>query len=258
MTRKAAIDAVRSGMTIAKAAARFGVSRATLYRWLRAFEPDRPIASTRPHKRGPKGPRWGADTIDAVINIIKDHPNWWGRRRVAAALADRGIVASERTVGNILNIARERLAGEQRARRARNSRRAAAMARRKQRDAERRDMVIRHLNEILVPGVDAKEAISKIYEAFAAKGWKFQTKDLTPELAKFADAYLQAVRANSATYLDDNEGWLLETGRWRDQDHARVAAINHFSKRMRRQRASAEEPADLAIAEYVQKKIGNA
>jgi transposase len=81
--RREAINAVRSGVTtLTAAAAKFGVSRATLYRWVRAFDPDHPIASARPRKSGPKGSRWNDETITAVIGIIKDHPDWWGRTRV--------------------------------------------------------------------------------------------------------------------------------------------------------------------------------
>ena len=53
-------------------------------------------------------------------------------------------------------------------------------------------------------------------------------KDLTPELGELADAYLRAVRANPEYLTDDD--WLLSVNRWRNQDHARVAAINHFVK----------------------------
>ena len=91
--------------------------------------------------------------------------------------------------------------------------------------------MINKLNEIFVPGVDVAVAVAKLVEAFTVKGWKFETKDLTPELAGLADSYLQAVCANAATYLGDREDWLLETRHWRNQDHARVAAINHFIKR---------------------------
>jgi transposase len=234
MTRREAISAVRSGTTITAAAVKFGVSRATLHRWLRAFNPDRPIASARPRKSGPKGPRWNDETVTAVIAIIEDHPDWWGRTRVGAALSDRGVVLSEKTVGKILKVARERLAAklarDQRAAQARRSRQIAAMIRRDEREAMRRDMVAKYLSEILMPGVPVEEAVSKLVAAFAAKGWKFETKDLTPELGEFADAYLRAVRANPE-YLADNEDWLLSVDRWPDQDHARVAAINHFIKR---------------------------
>jgi transposase len=234
MTRREVIEAVRSGMKITAAAVKFGVSRATLYRWLRAFDPDRPIASARPRKSGPKGPRWTDETVTAVITIIEDHPAWWGRTRVTTALSDRGIVLSEKTVAKILKVARERLAAqlarEQRAARARRSRQIAAMIRRDEREAMRRDMVAKHLAEILVPGVAVEDAISKLVAAFTAKGWKFETKDLTPELGDFADAYLRAVRANPE-YLTADDEWLLKVDRWRNQDHARVAAINHFIKR---------------------------
>jgi hypothetical protein len=138
-------------------------------------------------------------------------------------------VLSEKTVGKIIKAARERLARERRAAQARRSREIAAMIRRDERDAARRENVAKHLAEILKPGVAVEEAISKLVAAFTAKGWKFQTKDLTPELGELADAYLRAVRANPE-YLADNEDWLLSVNRWRNQDHARVAAINHFVK----------------------------
>jgi hypothetical protein len=147
-----------------------------------------------------------------------------------AAVADRGIVLSERTVGKIIEAARERLARERRAAHARRSRQIAVIIRREQREAARREMVAKHLAEIFVPGVTVEDAVAKLVAAFTAKRWKFQTKDLTPELRDLADAYLGAVRANPE-YLADNEDWLLETHHWRNQDHARVAAINHFIKR---------------------------
>lgn len=223
-------------MTATAAAAQAGVSLATVYRWLRAFDPARPIASVRPRKRGPQGPRWGDEEVEAVIEIIKHNPDLWSRRRVAAALADRSFDISERTVGDILAVARERLAREQEAQRraaqARNSRRVAAMIRRDQRDAQRRDDVTRKLDEILVPGVTPESAIAQIAEALAAKGWKIEVKDLTPELRDLANAYLRWVYAHPE-YLDATEGWLLETDRWKNRDHARVAALNHLVKRHR-------------------------
>jgi transposase len=242
MSRSKAIKAVLSqGIAVTTVAAQFGVSRATVHRWLRAFDPTRPIASARPRKRGPKGRRWGDETVDTVINIIRDHPDWWGRRRVGAALVDRGIAVSERTVGEILPVARERLArareAAQRARQVRNSRRVAAMVRRDQRDAERRDRVRSMLDEILVPGTAAQDAASRIAVAFAAKGWKVEVRDLTPELEELADAYLRAARAHS-TYLDGKDKWLLEADRWTNRDHARVAAINHFVKRYKAELAA--------------------
>jgi len=132
-----------------------------------------------------------------VALIIKDHPEWWGRTRVCAALADRGLVMSESTAGRILPVARERLArqqaAQQRVAQACNSRRVAAMIRRDERDAERQETVRRKFDEIFVPGVSAEEALTQIAGALAEKGWKVQVKDLTPELRDLADAYLRSV-----------------------------------------------------------------
>jgi hypothetical protein len=41
-----------AGASITETARRAGVRRATLYRWLKAFDPDRPLASLRPDNRG--------------------------------------------------------------------------------------------------------------------------------------------------------------------------------------------------------------
>jgi len=55
--RNRAVRAVRNGATITETARQAGVTRATLYRWLKAYDPDRPQASLHPQKRGPKAPR---------------------------------------------------------------------------------------------------------------------------------------------------------------------------------------------------------
>lgn len=93
MKRREAIKAVRSGMQITAAAVKFGISRTTLHRWLRAFDPDHPIASARPRKTGPRGPRWTDETITAVIDIIRDST-------VSRAVADAARIASGRRASN--------------------------------------------------------------------------------------------------------------------------------------------------------------
>jgi transposase len=227
---------VRAGASVTDAARQAGVTRVTVHRWLKGFDPERPVVTSRPQQRGPRGPRWAPAVLDTVIRIIRDYPDLWGCRRVTLALAERGITVSERTLSRILPVARARIVQEQEAARAaaqaRRSRQVAAMIRREEREEERRIRVAKHLlDEVLVPGIDAMQALARLAEAFAAKGWKFETKDLTPELAEIADRYLQMVRIHSSTYLGDNERWLLETDRWLDPDHARVAAINHLVKR---------------------------
>src|SRR6516162_4634959 len=130
LTRRTLVKAVLDGASVTDTARRYGVSRSTLHRWLRAFNPEHPVASLRPDKPGPKTPRWDDATLEFVVELIGDHltgPPWqprrvpgnrWGRHRVALALAERGIIVSEATVSRMLVVARARIAQE-RAREAR-------------------------------------------------------------------------------------------------------------------------------------------
>src|SRR6516225_4617010 len=125
LTRRTAVKAVRDGASVTDTARRNGVSRSTLHRWLRSFDPEHPVASLRPDKPGPKAPRWDDAALEFVAELIGDHltgPPWqprrvpgnqWGRHRVAMALAERGIIVSEATVSRMLVVARKRIAQEQ-------------------------------------------------------------------------------------------------------------------------------------------------
>ena len=236
LLRKCAIEAVCGGASITETARRAGVTRATLYRWLSAFDPARPRASLRSRKRGPKAPRWEGKVLDTVIKLIGDHPELWGRHRVTLALAERGITVSEATVSRMLPVARERIAiernREERARRSRRSRELAAMIRRDERDARREAEVRQWFEQNIHPGITAEEAIRRISVVLSETGWKIKTTDLTPTLRELADAYRSAV-CNDPN-LPPEDVWLRESYRWQDQDHARVAALNHWVKRYRR------------------------
>ena len=125
LTRRMSVKAVRDGASVTDTARRYGVSRSTLHRWLRAFDPEHPVTSLRPDKPGPKAPRWDDATLEFVIELIGDHVigppgqrrrvpgNQWGRHRVALALAERGIIVSEATVSRMLVVARAQIAQEQ-------------------------------------------------------------------------------------------------------------------------------------------------
>jgi len=92
------------GKDIAATGARFGVSRATLYRWLahQAAYPGEPIRaqSRRPHTT--RGPAWSREDFAMLCHLTMAHPTW-GRGRLTAALAAQtGILRSPATVGRML------------------------------------------------------------------------------------------------------------------------------------------------------------
>jgi len=92
------------GKDIAATCARFGVSRATLYRWLahQAAYPGEPIRaqSRRPHTT--RGPAWSREEFAILCDLTMAHPTW-GRGRLTAALADQTRTpCSPATVGRML------------------------------------------------------------------------------------------------------------------------------------------------------------
>jgi transposase len=283
--RRASVKAVRDGASVTDTARRYGVSRSTLHRWLRAFDPDHPVASLRPEKPGPKTPRWDEATLEFVVELIGDHvtgPPWqprrvpgnqWGRHRVALALAERGIIVSEATVSRMLVVARERIAQEQaweeRAKGVRLRREGRTVARRAARDRKRRQMWQERLATALAPGFTSPEQMRRVADALASKGWKMEVKDLTPELETIADEYLAALaRWKNGQSISAEEKWLMDTyrrvrklaeedptvagrraisGGGPNIDHLRVAALNHIAKNFKSDTAgSSARPPSLA------------
>jgi transposase len=282
LTRRTAVKAVLDGASVTDTARRYGVSRSTLHRWLRTFDPERPVASLRPDKPGPKTPRWDDETLEFVVDLVDDHvtgPPWrrvpgnqWGRHRVALAiLAERGIIVSESTVGRMLVVAREliakRRAQEMRANEVRLRREGRKAARRAAHDRERRQMWGERLATTLAPGLTDAERLQRAADALASKGWKIQVKDLTPELRALADAYL-AARVQHAgkggQAMPAGEEWLRDADRWvqlagedpavagpnaisggdPNIDHLRVGALNNLVRNFKsdRTRSSAKPP----------------
>ena len=254
MRRVEAVTAVRDGASITGTARRLGISRATLHRWLKAYDPAHPMASLRPKQRGPKAPRWGDDVIEKVMNLIADHPDWWGKRRVAQALRHRDVTLSEATVGRILVVARQRIAEkrhrETRRQQVEQRRQAGVMTRRHERDEARRTVWRERLKPALAPGLPVEERLHRVAHALASKGWKIQVKDLTPELQDIADAYL--AHFGKRDIVAPSERWLVEADRsvpaLKDPksssglsqqiglkrgpniDDLRVGALNHLAK----------------------------
>jgi transposase len=245
MRRFEAIVAVRDGASITDTARRAGINRATLHRWLKAYDPAHPIASLRPKPRGPKAPRWGDDVILQVVKLIADHPDWWGKRRVARALSELGIILSEATVGRILVVARQQIAEKQRREtrreQAEQRRQARVLAQRHQRDAKRGALWHDWLEAAgaLAPGLPDEERWRRIAQALARKGWRMKVKDLTPVLRDIADAYLAEI--GERDIVPPSERWLVEADRFvrdvqlglrpgLDIDDKRVGALNHLAE----------------------------
>jgi len=249
--RAEALKAVRDGASITSVARRYAVSRTSLYRWLKAFDPDRPVASLRPKKTGPKTPRWTAEMLDRVAELIADHPDWWGKSRVAAALRGYGFTLSEATVSRMLVVARQQLAQERereaRKQQVRRDRDVRTAIRRSECDATRAAMWHEKLLPAWEPGLTPQERRRRLAQALASKGYKIQAKDLTPELRAIADQYLENLGGRDS--FSPAEAWLISARRRlriskdpaaaspADQlrrgsniDHLRVGALNDLVK----------------------------
>lgn len=102
--RLAMVDWHRAhGANVARTARRFGVSRPTVYRWLRRFDRSR-LASledrpSRPARR--RRPTWTEAEIAAVRELRTIFPRW-GKDKLAVVLETEGLYLSVSRVGRIL------------------------------------------------------------------------------------------------------------------------------------------------------------
>jgi putative transposase len=97
--RRAAVarwrQAMRDGLSSARAAQAIGVPRATLYRWEGRAEP----RSRRPRRVRQKS--WGSALIGAVERLRLDYP-MWGKAKLGPLLRQQGFTVSDATVGRII------------------------------------------------------------------------------------------------------------------------------------------------------------
>jgi transposase InsO family protein len=87
----------------------FGISRATLYRWLRRFDP-RDLISLREQSRRPRKvrkPLWSRELVRAVKELREEYPRW-GKDKIVVLVRDQGHEASTSTVGRILKHLKQR------------------------------------------------------------------------------------------------------------------------------------------------------
>ncbi len=87
----------------------FGVSRATLYRWIQRFDP-RDLSSLKERSRRPRRlrkPTWSHGLIMAVKALRRQYPRW-GKEKLTVLLVPRGWDVSVSTVGRILKYLKRR------------------------------------------------------------------------------------------------------------------------------------------------------
>jgi putative transposase len=87
----------------------FGISRATLYRWLGRFDP-KDLTSLREQSRRPRRvrkPLWSRELMGMVKELGEKYPRW-GKNKLVVLVRDRGHEASTSTVGHILGYLKQR------------------------------------------------------------------------------------------------------------------------------------------------------
>jgi putative transposase len=92
-----------SGLSSVRASQALGVSRATLYRWLRRLKAQGPMGledcSRRPHHR--RQPTWSPELAQAVLKVRERYPRW-GKEKLVVLLHREKWRVSTSMVGRIL------------------------------------------------------------------------------------------------------------------------------------------------------------
>lgn len=94
---------LEAGVSTRSAVQRLGLSRATVFRWLKAWRTDGP-RGLEPRSRRPRRarrPTWSPELVRRVYELRHQYP--WGKRKLAVLLCREGFAVSESTVGRILH-----------------------------------------------------------------------------------------------------------------------------------------------------------
>ena len=87
----------------------FGISRATLYRWMKRFD-SKDLSSLREESRRPRKvrkPLWSREIMAAVKALREEYPRW-GKDKLVVLVRGQGHEVSTSTVGRILRHLRQR------------------------------------------------------------------------------------------------------------------------------------------------------
>ena len=84
----------------------FGISRATFYKWLSRYDPEKPSRSLRSRSRRPhnpkRGPRWSRMDLQILAELSMNNPTW-GAGRLAKRMQELEIPVSRPTAGRMLS-----------------------------------------------------------------------------------------------------------------------------------------------------------
>jgi transposase InsO family protein len=109
LTRLRAIRIFRGTADVKLTCATFGISRATLYRWVGQFD-SKDLSSLREQSRRPKRlrkPKWSFELLKEVRQLRQQYPRW-GKDKLVVLLRDRGWKTSTSTVGRIIHYLKRR------------------------------------------------------------------------------------------------------------------------------------------------------
>lgn len=96
------------GKSVSLTARHFGLSRSTVYDWLRRYEREgvRGLADRSRRPRNVRQPTWSKALEQAVLSLREAHPRW-GKDKLVVLLRDQGHQASVSMVGRILTRLRQ-------------------------------------------------------------------------------------------------------------------------------------------------------
>ncbi len=109
LDRLRAIRIFKSTADVKLTCATFGISRATLYRWVGRFD-SRDLRSLSEQSRRPKRlrkPKWSFELLKEVKQLRRQYPRW-GKDKLVVLLRDQGWKTSTSTVGRIINCLKRR------------------------------------------------------------------------------------------------------------------------------------------------------
>src|SRR5918992_194533 len=91
------------GKRVSLTARHFGLSRSTVYDWLRRYESEgiRGLEDRSRRPRNLRQPTWSKDLEQAVLGLREEHPRW-GKDKLVVLLRQQGLTVSVSMVGRIL------------------------------------------------------------------------------------------------------------------------------------------------------------